>query len=180
MNQIKAVVGDVLLQTGQALQRCSLRSLGKNVRLQPMLHQYGLEATNLCHSVETCKSTFIGGKVNVNRQVKIGSNTMIRGDSDYVYLHYNSTIGNNTVITALEPELTDKSKGLPMFTSIGEGAKVGNNCVLNSCQVEPNSIIEDNCIIYHGAIIGQNTIIKANSIVQPFTKVIANQVYSSN
>lgn len=95
------------------------------------------------------------GDVQLQRDVGIWFNTVIRGDSDTITIGQGSNIQDACVLH------TDPGYKL----NVGKNVTVGHKVMLHGCEIGDNSLIGINAVILNGAKIGRNCLIGANSLI---------------
>lgn len=182
MLAIRAFVGDIILQTGQALQRSGLRAGGHQVHMPLKYKSMGLTPLYYCNSVDIHESSFISGEVLISPDVIVGKHTVIRAETDEIYVGFAAQIGANCVITSLEPKLTfeETRKELPKLTEIGEAASIGDDCVINNAMIGKKAVVGKGTVVGYGAIVENNAVVKENSVVPPGTKIPMNQTWGGS
>ena len=106
------------------------------------------------------------GDVHLADQSSIWFNSVVRGDTDSLYIGAASNIQDNSVVH------TDK--GIAFV--IGEGVSVGHGCVIHGCTIGDNTLIGMGTTILNKAKIGKNCIIGANSLVTQGTNIPDNSL----
>jgi len=116
----------------------------------------------LDNAIPNCdKASFIAsnasviGKVNVEEDVSVWFNAVIRGDNEPINIGKGSNIQDGSVLH------TDM--GAPL--SIGEMVTVGHKVMLHGCTISNQCIIGMNSTILNYAVIGENSIVGANSLI---------------
>ncbi len=116
----------------------------------------------LDNAIPNCeKASFIAsnasviGKVNMEEDVSIWFNAVIRGDNEPINIGKGSNIQDGSVLH------TDM--GAPL--SIGEMVTVGHKVMLHGCTISNQCIIGMNSTILNYAVIGENSIVGANSLI---------------
>ncbi|SUZ60028.1 uncharacterized protein METZ01_LOCUS12882, partial [marine metagenome] len=116
----------------------------------------------LDNAIPNCdKASFIAsnasviGKVNVEEDVSVWFNAVIRGDNEPINIGKGSNIQDGSVLH------TDM--GAPL--SIGEMVTVGHKVMLHGCTINNQCIIGMNSTILNYAVIGENSIVGANSLI---------------
>lgn len=100
-------------------------------------------------------NAIVVGKVQLQNNVSVWFNAVIRGDNDLISVGENSNIQDGSVLH------TDP--GVPL--TIGRNVTVGHKVMLHGCSIGDNSLIGINSVILNGAKIGKNCLIGANSLV---------------
>lgn len=95
------------------------------------------------------------GDVTLGEHVGIWYNTVVRGDTNSIYIGSNTNVQDNSTLH------TDKDFKL----HIGDGVTIGHNAVVHGCTVGDNTVIGMGSIILSGAVIGNNCIVGAGSLV---------------
>ena len=130
--------------------------LGKNVKISPMVNLYGCELGNNC---------FVGPFVEIQSDVKIGSNTRI---SSHTFICEGVTIGDNVfvahgVMFVNDTFTEEQSKWTLRHTQIGNNVRIGSNVTILPVT------IGDNVVIGAGAVVTKdipsNTTVKGNPAI---------------
>ena len=95
------------------------------------------------------------GDVNIEEDVSVWYNAVVRGDNKPINIGKNSNIQDNCVLhTSSEHSL-----------KIGEGVSVGHAAVLHGCEIENNVLIGMNATVLNGSTIHKNSIVGAGALV---------------
>ena len=95
------------------------------------------------------------GKVNLNSDVSIWFNVVIRGDNDPINVDQGTNIQDGSILH------TDI--GAPL--TIGKNVTIGHKVMLHGCSISDNCLIGINSTILNHAKIGKNSIVGANSLI---------------
>jgi carbonic anhydrase/acetyltransferase-like protein (isoleucine patch superfamily) len=95
------------------------------------------------------------GAVEIDEDVGIWFNAVLRGDNEMIRVGRGSNIQENCVLH------TDM--GFPL--SIGEGCTIGHKAMLHGCTIGDNSLIGMGATVLNGAVIGKNCLIGAGALV---------------
>ncbi|HCC00744.1 MAG TPA: gamma carbonic anhydrase family protein [Ruminococcaceae bacterium] len=124
-------------------------------------------------SPKTASGVFIApgaqiiGMVELDKNVSVWHNAVLRGDAAHITIGENSNIQDNSVLHC------DKKMDL----TIGKNVTVGHSATLHSCAIGDGCLIGmgaillnkvkigKNCLIAAGTLLTQNTVIPANSMV---------------
>lgn len=101
------------------------------------------------------------GSVELENNVSIWFNVVIRGDNDLIRIGANSNIQDGAILH------TDPGYEL----RIGEHVTVGHKAMLHGCQIGDGSLIGINAVVLNGARIGKNCLIGANCLVTEGTEI---------
>eukprot|EP00514_Thraustochytrium_sp_LLF1b_P006077 CAMPEP_0184527254 /NCGR_PEP_ID=MMETSP0198_2-20121128/11096_1 /TAXON_ID=1112570 /ORGANISM="Thraustochytrium sp., Strain LLF1b" /LENGTH=185 /DNA_ID=CAMNT_0026918893 /DNA_START=181 /DNA_END=738 /DNA_ORIENTATION=- len=163
-------------ETGQAMQRLGLRAAGNLVYKQDEFRWIGVQKPLVQNGGEVDASATIIGDVNTAGYTDIGENVVIRGETSMVSSGPGVEYGKNSVILAGYKSST----GLPPKTLIGEYAKIGENCVLESCIIGNYARIGDGSIISEGSIVGFDSELQPGTVVPPNHLIPERQVWGGN
>jgi len=97
----------------------------------------------------------IVGNVEIQSDVSIWYNVVIRADNDKVTLGEASNIQDGSILH-IDP-------GYPL--TIGKGVTVGHKAMLHGCTIGDYSLIGINAVVLNGAKIGKHCLIGANALV---------------
>mmetsp|Transcript_16792 Transcript_16792/g.19035 ORF Transcript_16792/g.19035 Transcript_16792/m.19035 type:complete len:189 (-) Transcript_16792:509-1075(-) len=173
-----AIIGEMLVETGHALQRLGVRASGKNVKALDRFRSAGVTLPEVCNSVVVdSTATIIGGQCVVKGNTSIGKNTVICSEPNSVYIGYGSEIGENVVIQSASVKL---STGLPAKVVIANDAVIGNNAVLQSCLIGEGAVVGEGSVVGEGAYVENGAQLSPGSVVLPGHRVPAFQVWSGN
>ena len=95
------------------------------------------------------------GKVNLNSDVSIWFNVVIRGDNDPINVDQGTNIQDGSILH------TDI--GAPL--TIGKNVTIGHKVMLHGCNISDNCLIGINSTILNHAKIGKNSMVGANSLI---------------
>ncbi len=95
------------------------------------------------------------GDVNIEENVSIWYNAVIRGDIESISIGKDSNVQDNCVLHV--------SQNYPI--KIGENVSVGHGAVLHGCELEDNVLIGMNATILNGSHINKNSIVGAGALV---------------
>ena len=95
------------------------------------------------------------GQVQLERNVSIWWNCVLRGDTDLLFVGENTNIQDGSVLH------TDE--GVPMH--IGNDVTVGHLVMLHGCTVGDGSLIGIGSVILNRAVIGKGCIVGANTLI---------------
>lgn len=100
------------------------------------------------------------GRTELNENVNIWFNTVIRGDVN------NIKIGKNTNVQDLSMlHITEQNDLI-----IGENVSIGHSVILHGCNIGNGCLIGMGSKILDGAIIGNNCLVAAGSVIPPNKK----------
>ena len=121
-----------------------------------MIYEF-LESHPVIHdSCFIAESADVIGDVSVNEYSSIWFGTVIRGDTNKIFIGKETNIQDNCTIHV------NRDNG-PVY--IGNGVTIGHGAIIHGCTINDNSLIGMGAIILDGAVIGKNTIIGAGTIV---------------
>jgi carbonic anhydrase/acetyltransferase-like protein (isoleucine patch superfamily) len=95
------------------------------------------------------------GSVEINNNVSIWYNVVIRGDNDQITLGEDTNVQDGSILH------TDPGYKL----TLGKGVTVGHKAMLHGCTVGDYSLIGINAVILNGAKIGKHCLIGANTLI---------------
>lgn len=95
------------------------------------------------------------GSVEIQNNVSIWFNVVIRGDNDQITLGENTNVQDGSILH------TDPGYKL----TLGKGVTVGHKAMLHGCEVGDYSLIGINAVILNGAKIGKHCLIGANTLI---------------
>jgi len=116
--------------------------------------------------IKIAKNATIVGNVELEEDVSIWYNAVIRGDLDKIVIGKGSNVQDNCVIHV--------SKGYP--TIIGGYVSIGHGAVLHGCRIGDNVLVGMNATILNGAKIGDNCIIGANALITQNKEIPPNSL----
>ena len=129
-----------------------------------MIYSIDKNTPNYDDSNFIAENATIIGKVELNSDVSIWFNVVIRGDNDPIIIGKGSNIQDGSILH------TDI--GAPL--TIGKNVTIGHKVMLHGCNISDNCLIGINSTILNHAQIGQNSIVGANSLITE------NKVFPSN
>ncbi len=97
------------------------------------------------------------GEVEINENVNIWPNSVIRADINSVKIGKNSNIQDGTVIHVGYGKDS---------TKIGENVTIGHNCTIHGCEIASNTLIGMGATILNGAKIGKGSIVGAGALIK--------------
>ncbi|MGE5385884.1 MAG: gamma carbonic anhydrase family protein [Betaproteobacteria bacterium] len=95
------------------------------------------------------------GEVQLDDNVSIWWNAVLRGDTAPIHVGANSNIQDGSVL-----HVDDK---VPLV--IGQGVTVGHMVMVHGCTIGDNSLIAIGSIVLNHAVIGKNCIVGANTLI---------------
>lgn len=133
-------------------------------------------------------SASVIGSVTMNDRAAVMYGCVVRGDLALIHIGIDTTVCENTVITAgkvREGELSPADAvavGLPIEpeTTVGDFSYVGANCHLHSCTLDGENLIGHGTVIERGARIGRNAEILPGSWVAPDAYVPEGEVWAGS
>lgn len=129
-----------------------------------MIYSIDKNIPNYDDSNFIAENATIIGKVELNSDVSIWFNVVIRGDNDPIIIGKGSNIQDGSILH------TDI--GAPL--TIGKNVTIGHKVMLHGCNISDNCLIGINSTILNHAQIGKNSIVGANSLITE------NKVFPSN
>jgi carbonic anhydrase/acetyltransferase-like protein (isoleucine patch superfamily) len=97
------------------------------------------------------------GNVEIEENVSIWHNAVIRGDVDKIKICRDSNVQDCCVLHC--------TKGIELV--IGKGVTIGHGAILHSCEIGDNSLIGMGAIILDEVKIGNNCLIGAGALIPP-------------
>lgn len=107
------------------------------------------------NSVYLAPNTYVIGNVELEADVSIWFNTVLRGDNDSIKIGSGTNVQEGTMIHVDE--------GFPV--NIGKNVTIGHNCVIHGCTIEDGALIGMGAIILNGAHIKEGAVIAAGAVV---------------
>ena len=129
-----------------------------------MIYSIDKNTPNYDDSNFIAENATIIGKVELNSDVSIWFNVVIRGDNDPIIIGKGSNIQDGSILH------TDI--GAPL--TIGKNVTIGHKVMLHGCNISDNCLIGINSTILNHAQIGKNSIVGATSLITE------NKVFPSN
>mmetsp|Transcript_20636 Transcript_20636/g.25024 ORF Transcript_20636/g.25024 Transcript_20636/m.25024 type:complete len:189 (-) Transcript_20636:1090-1656(-) len=173
-----SIVGEMLVETGHALQRLALRVSGKDVKALDRFRSAGVLLPEVCNSVSVDpSSTIIGGRCTVKGDSTIGRNCVICSEPNTIYIGYGAEIGDDVIINAATEKL---SNGLPNKVVIANDVTIGSGSVLQSCLVGDHVKIGEKCIVGEGAYVENGAHLSPGTVVLPGHRIPASQLWAGN
>lgn len=120
-----------------------------------MIREFGKYKPDIDESCFVADSSDIIGKVKLGEGVNVWFGTVIRGDSNNIYIGKKTNVQDNCVIHVE----THNS------VNIGEFVTIGHSAIVHGCEIGNCTLIGMGSIIMNGVVIGSETIIGAGSIV---------------
>lgn len=106
-------------------------------------------------NVKIYEGAKIVGDVNLDKNVSVWYNAVIRGDIEPISIGENSNVQDNCVVHV--------SKDCPV--NIGKNVSVGHGAIIHGCTIEDNVLIGMGAIILNGAKISKNCLVGAGALV---------------
>jgi len=119
------------------------------------IYQLGERIPRVDPSVFIFESATVIGQVELQRDVNIWANAVIRGDNEPIVIGEGSNVQECCVLHA--------DPGYPL--TIGRHVTVGHQVMLHGCTIGDGSLIGIQAVILNGAKIGRNCLIGAGAIV---------------
>ena len=120
-----------------------------------MLYSFNNKQVELARDCFVAPTAVVLGSVELDDESSVWFNTVIRGDTDSMYIGKRSNVQDNSVIH------TDA--GIPL--NIGDGVSIGHGCIIHGCGIGHNTLIGMGSVILNHAKIGNNCIIGAHALV---------------
>ena len=102
-------------------------------------------------------NVMIIGEVEIDENVNIWPNSVIRADINYIKIGKNSNIQDGTVVHVGYGKDS---------TTIGENVTIGHNCTIHGCKLSSNTLIGMGATILNGAKIGKGSIVGAGALIK--------------
>jgi carbonic anhydrase/acetyltransferase-like protein (isoleucine patch superfamily) len=153
----------------------TISDFNKHVKVVP-LYQYQPIISERAYVFPN--STIVGESV-IAADSFIGSNSVIRGDMNRVFISENVYVNENCSLNTVHRILNSGEKA---DLKIEENVIIGPGCTLTSCtvksnvQIGPNSVIGEGSIINKGAVIGPNSVVPPNRIIPEYEVWMGNPV----
>jgi len=112
-------------------------------------------------SVYIAPGSFVIGQVKIGEHSSVWFNTVIRGDTENIYIGEETNIQDNCTVHA--------DPGFPV--QVGNRVTVGHNCVLHGCKIGQGAVIGMNSVLLDGCVIGENAVVGAGSVVTSGTEI---------
>lgn len=106
-------------------------------------------------------SAVLIGDIEIQRDVSIWFNTVIRADNDKVFIGEGSNIQDLTLIHV--------DKNIPVY--IGKNVTVGHKCIIHGAKIGDNTLIGMGSILMDKVEVGENTIIGAGTLIPAGKKI---------
>ena len=129
--------------------------------LEERLNQYLNTDPKIDPSAYIAEGAIVIGAVDLQRDVSIWYNAVLRGDINSITIGEGSNIQDGSVV-----HLADD-----FSVSIGKYVTVGHSAVIHACTIYDECLIGMNATILDGAIIGKHSIIGANALVPKGTQI---------
>ncbi|MGL4523270.1 MAG: gamma carbonic anhydrase [Bacilli bacterium] len=108
----------------------------------------------------------VSGDVQIEENVSIWYNAVIRGDVNRTFIGKNTNIQDNSTL--------HQSPAYPLI--LEDDVTVGHNCILHSCTIKKGALIGMGSIVLDGAIIGEGAFIGAGSLVPQGKEIPPNSL----
>lgn len=122
-----------------------------------MVKEYQGIKPNIDKTVFIAESADIIGKVNIEKNVNIWYNTVIRADEQSITIGENTNIQDGCVVHV----------GNDIPTVIGKNVTIGHKALIHGCTIGNNTLIGMGSIVLDGAKVGEYTLLGAGSLVPP-------------
>lgn len=122
-----------------------------------MVKEYQGIKPNIDKTVFIAESADIIGKVNIEKNVNIWYNTVIRADDQSITIGENTNIQDGCVVHV----------GNDIPTVIGKNVTIGHKALIHGCTIGNNTLIGMGSIVLDGAKVGEYTLLGAGSLVPP-------------
>jgi carbonic anhydrase/acetyltransferase-like protein (isoleucine patch superfamily) len=120
------------------------------------LYEFDGKVPQVHESVFLAAGARVIGDVELEENVSVWFNSVVRGDIERVHVGRNSNIQDNVTIHVTH------------FTNptwIGENVTVGHAAVLHGCTVKDGALIGMNAVVLDRAVIGEGALVAAGSVV---------------
>ena len=113
-------------------------------------------------------SAILIGNINIENNVSIWCNAVLRGDVGKIFIGENSNIQDLSLL-----HLTRDDPGYSIGSSIfiGKNVTVGHKCCLHGCYISDNVLIGMGTIILDNVLVEENVLIGSGSLV-PKNKIL--------
>ena len=125
--------------------------IGKFKDIEPNIHS----------SAFIAPSADVLGMVEIHKDASIWHNAVLRGDVDKIVIKSAANIQDGCTVHC--------SSGIPVI--VGEGATVGHNAVLHSCEIGNNSLIGMGAVLLDNVKVEENCLVAAGSLLTPGTVI---------
>lgn len=112
-------------------------------------------------SVYVASGAIVVGDVELQENVSVWFNAVLRGDNDRITIGKNSNVQDGTVVHV--------DGGFPV--DVGKNVIVGHNVTLHGCTVEDGALIGMGATVLNGAVVGNGAIVAAGALVPEGTKI---------
>ena len=120
-----------------------------------MVYSLAGQAPKIPSSCFIAPGAMLIGNIELDDQVSIWFNAVLRGDNALIKIGQGSNIQDGAVL-----HVDDDA---PL--SIGNRVTVGHKVMLHGCTIGDGSLIGMNAVVLNGAVIGKNCLIGANALV---------------
>lgn len=176
--KVVGVLAEMLIETGQAMQRGGLKLIGRRVvKHDPFITIGARRPFTANGSLVHLTSTLTGGAVTVQKHVAVGAGSVLRSESELVAIGPDAVIGEKVVMTA---QVARSLTGLPPMTQVGSKCVIGDNTVLVSCMIYDTAKVGKNCVIGEGAVVEPGAEVADDSVVPPGCLVPAGEHWGGN
>jgi carbonic anhydrase/acetyltransferase-like protein (isoleucine patch superfamily) len=119
------------------------------------IYELDKSAPRIADSAWVADSAQVMGDVELAQDVSIWFGTVLRGDTETIYIGKGSNIQDGSVLHA--------DVGKPLH--VGESVTVGHKVMLHGCTIGDGSLIGIGAIVLNGARIGKGCLVGAGSLV---------------
>ncbi|MDB5987265.1 MAG: gamma carbonic anhydrase family protein [Nevskia sp.] len=120
-----------------------------------MIYTLGKRSPQLADDAWIAPNASVIGSVHLAARSSVWFNSVLRGDTDDIYLGEGSNVQDGAVLH------TDAGFKL----RIGADCTVGHQVMLHGCVIGDNTLIGIQSVILNGAVIGRNSLVGAGSLV---------------
>ncbi|MDR3222841.1 MAG: gamma carbonic anhydrase family protein [Methanobrevibacter sp.] len=106
-------------------------------------------------SAKIFPGTHIIGDVEIDENVSVWYNAVVRGDCGKIKIGKNSNVQDNCVLHS--------TKGFSI--DIHDNVSIGHGAILHGCEIQGNVIIGMNATVLNGSKIGKDSIVGAGALV---------------
>jgi len=113
-------------------------------------------------SVFICEGTHIIGDVQIDKDVNIWFNCVIRGDVNYIRIGERSNVQDGSILHVTY-------KKYPLV--IGKDVSIGHKAMLHGCTIKDSALIGMGAILLDNAVVNSNSFIAAGTLVKEHFEV---------
>jgi len=120
-----------------------------------MIYRLGERQPELADDVWIASNATVIGSVHLAARSSVWFNSVVRGDTDDIYLGTGSNVQDGAVLH------TDAGYKL----RVGADCTIGHQVMLHGCVIGDNTLIGIQSVVLNGAVIGRNSLVGAGSVV---------------